>query len=128
MTAMDNIVRLATLQEDGELPPAAEDAIALLFAERFSDALRFVDDWGRWMRFGDAYWRRDTTRNAFDLVRTVCREVALECEKAVTAVASAKTVAAVERLAKSDRRLAATTAQWNAGEWAFSAAEDDDAA
>ena len=34
-----------------------------------------------------------------------------------TALASAKTVAAVERLAKADRRLAATIAQWDADQW-----------
>src|SRR6516165_9971244 len=44
---IDNIIRLAELQEDGELPPAAEDAIALLFAERYVDMLCFVDDWSR---------------------------------------------------------------------------------
>ena len=34
-----------------------------------------------------------------------------------SALASAKTVAAVERLAKSDRRLAATIEQWDADPW-----------
>jgi len=32
-------------------------------------------------------------------------------------IASAKTVAAVERLAKSDRRIAATVAQWDSDPW-----------
>ena len=41
------------------------------------------------------------------------------CDKAGTAsmLASAKTVAAVEKLAKSDRRLAATVDQWDADPW-----------
>ena len=34
-------------------------------------------------------------------------------------IASAKTVAAVERLAKADRRLAATAEQWDADPWLF---------
>ena len=34
MTTTNNIVRLAELQENGELPPTAEDAIALAFADR----------------------------------------------------------------------------------------------
>jgi putative DNA primase/helicase len=50
-------------------------------------------------------------------VREICREIAVECDRAASAVASAKTVAAVERLAKADRRLAATTAQWDAVDW-----------
>jgi putative DNA primase/helicase len=114
---LDNIIQLAELQENGELPPAAEDSLALHFADQHTDDLRFVDDWNRWMRFDTTHWIRDQTRHAFDLVRDICREVALECAKAASAVASAKTVAAVERLAKADRRLAATTAQWDAVDW-----------
>src|SRR5262249_25699423 len=51
----------------------------------------------------------------------VCRKVALECDsaKAAAAVASAKTVAAVERLAKADRRLAATADQWDTCPWSL---------
>jgi len=38
-------------------------------------------------------------------------------QKIAVAIASAKTVAAVERLARADRRLAATTDQWDADPW-----------
>jgi putative DNA primase/helicase len=56
---------------------------------------------------------------AFDFVRGICREVANECGKSKigVAIASAKTAAAVERLAKSDRRIAATVDQWDADSW-----------
>jgi putative DNA primase/helicase len=49
----------------------------------------------------------------------VCRYAAAQCNKAKTAsaIASAKTVYAVERLARSDRRLAATVDQWDADPW-----------
>ena len=49
----------------------------------------------------------------------VCRVAAAECnkEKIATVLASAKTVAAVERLARSDRRLAATAEQWDSNPW-----------
>ncbi len=63
-------------------------------------------------------WLPDETLHAFDLARVICREVAAGCEKPASVVASAKTVAAVERLAKADRRLAATAAQWDADGWA----------
>src|SRR5262249_10936170 len=61
------------------------------------------------------------TLHAFDRARAICREVALECDspKAAAAVASAKTVAAVERLAKADRRLAATADQWDTCPWSL---------
>ncbi|HVL21302.1 MAG TPA: hypothetical protein VM422_10035, partial [Amaricoccus sp.] len=48
-------------------------------------------------------------------------QAASECneERIASAIASAKTVAAVERLAKADRRLAATTDEWDANPWAL---------
>ena len=115
----DNVVRLAELQDRGELPPTAEEALALAFAARHEADLRHVAKWGRWLSFDGVRWQFDDTLHAFDHARDICREVALECEKPASTVASAKTVAAVERLAKADRRLAATTAQWDARPWLF---------
>ena len=113
----ENIVRLAELQDNGELPPTAEDAIALTFAERHAHELRYVAAWGRWLAFDGTRWQFDDTLHAFDRARAICREVALDSDKPATSVASAKTVAAVERLAKADRRLAATVAQWDSDGW-----------
>jgi putative DNA primase/helicase len=64
-------------------------------------------------------WKFDDTLQAFNLARTVCRAAAAECnvKRVAVAVASAKTVAAVERLARGDRRIAATTEQWDADPW-----------
>ncbi len=51
--------------------------------------------------------------------RTVARAAAAECGtgRIATAVASGKTVAAIERLAKADRSHAATIEQWDALPW-----------
>jgi hypothetical protein len=46
VTAAENIFKLAALQDNGELPAAAEDAIALDFAERHQVELRYVALWG----------------------------------------------------------------------------------
>jgi putative DNA primase/helicase len=124
---MDNILKLAALQDGGDIPAAAEDSIALLFAERYAHELRHVAAWGWWLSYDSSRWVRDETLHAFDLARAICREIAADCEKAANAVASAKTVAAVERLAKADRRLAATTSQWDADGWAFNTGDDEDA-
>ncbi len=50
------------------------------------------------------------------MARAICREASSACnqEKVRFSVASAKTVAAVERLAKADRRVAATVNQFDA--------------
>src|SRR5262245_36556372 len=116
---MDNIVRLAELQDSGELSPAAEESLALAYAERHAHEQRYVAAFGRWMHYDGTRWDFDDTLHALDRARAICREVALECDKAkvATAIASAKTVAAVERLAKADRRLAASADQWDTCSW-----------
>jgi putative DNA primase/helicase len=113
----DNIVRLANYQQSKQLSDIAEDSIALAFADRHAHELRYVHMWGRWLRCAKGRWAFDDTLHVFDLARDVCRETALAHDKPANAVASAKTVAAVERLAKADRRLAATVKQWDADPW-----------
>lgn len=101
-------------------PPAfSDEALALTFAERHADDLRYVAAWGKLLSWTGTHWRFDETLRAFDLARAICREAAAACNKPKIAavVASAKTVAAVERLAKADRRLAATVEQWDCDPW-----------
>jgi putative DNA primase/helicase len=78
------------------------------------------------MRYDGTRWDFDDTLHAFDRARAICREVAADCDKAklANAIASAKTVAAVERLAKADRRLAAAVNQWDTDPWLL---QDDSA-
>jgi putative DNA primase/helicase len=118
-----NIVQLTKLQDSGVLPPTAEDAIALAFAYRHSHELRYVDEWSRWLRYDGSCWNYDTTLYARDQVRAICREIAVEGDKPASAVASNKTVSGVQQLAKSDRRLAATSAQWDAANWLLNTEE-----
>lgn len=56
---------------------------------------------------------------ALDHARHICRAASAECNQpSVTKqIARAQTVAAVERLARADRRLAATASQWDADPW-----------
>lgn len=101
-------------------PPAfADEALALHFAERHVDDLRYVAAWSKWMVWDGVKWQADDTLAAFDRARRICREAAGKCNKPkiAVAIASAKTVAAVERLARADRRLAATIEQWDADPW-----------
>jgi putative DNA primase/helicase len=104
---------------DARPPEFADEALALRFAERHAHDLRYVDAWSKWLYWDGRRWLFDETLQAFDLARWVCREAAAKCTKpkVATGLASAKTVAAVERLAKADRRLAATVDQWDADPW-----------
>jgi putative DNA primase/helicase len=116
----DNIIRLAELE--GGISDTSEEAIALLFADRHAHELRYVAAWGRWLEFDGTRWAFDATLHAFDRSRAICREVASSFTKGT--VASAKTVAAIERLAKADRRLAATVEQWDADPWLLTAGDE----
>jgi putative DNA primase/helicase len=103
-------------------PPAfSDEALALRLAERHAPEWRYVATFGKWFVYNGIRWRIDETLEIFYLVRQICREAAAECRRKRLAVslASASTVAAVERLARSDRRLAATADQWDQDLWAI---------
>jgi putative DNA primase/helicase len=85
-----------------------EDRIALEFSALYVDRLRYVAPWGKWLEWDAARWRFEDTLHAFDLAREMCRDAQ---------DADSKTVAAVIALARTDRRQAATTAQWDADPW-----------
>ena len=102
----DNIVKLAELTQVGG---SGEDKLALAFAQEHAGNLRYVAVWGRWLAWDGTRWIPDDTLHTFDRVRSLCREI--------SAKASAQMVAAVERLARADRQLAATVDQWDADPW-----------
>jgi putative DNA primase/helicase len=105
------------LDLDASVPLAyTHEALALRFAERHLDRLRFVAAWNKWMLWADGCWRADDTLRAFSLTRLLLRQASATVNKRKIAqmLGDARTVAAVERLARADRRLTATTAQWDA--------------
>jgi putative DNA primase/helicase len=101
----------------------SDDALAQVFTERYGADLRYTAAWGRWSIWNGHAWKTDDTRRVLDLARDVCREVSKSCrrdEKLARHVASARTIAAVERLAQADqKRHAATVDQWDADLWAL---------
>ncbi len=101
---------------DDTAPLHSEEALALEFAERHADKLRYVEEWGRWYVWDGTCWRVDKTRKVFSLARQLCREVANMLNKGGERrrIASAKTRAAVVALAAEDHRLIATIEQWDA--------------
>jgi putative DNA primase/helicase len=100
-------------------PAFSDEALAIRFAAENAEKLRYVAAWSKWYVWNGKQWRVDDTKMAFNTVRKECRKAARECnqDSAAKALASAKTVAAVERLATADQRLAATTDQWDADPW-----------
>jgi putative DNA primase/helicase len=112
---------------DHSAPRYSDENLALRFADFHAHEMRYVAVWAKWMAYDGSRWRRDDTLNAFDRARVICRSVATTCNKDSIrmALASSKTVAAVERLARSDRRLAATIEQWDADDWLVNTGGDD---
>lgn len=104
-------------------PQYADEALALRFTARHEHDLRYVNLWGRWLRWDGRRWRADETLEAFDLARAIAREASAEVLsrdgpiKLAAAVASAKTVAAIERLARADRRHAKRAEDWDVDPW-----------
>src|SRR5215211_3534023 len=90
-------------------PLFSESDIADRFVQSHSKTLRYVAEWGQWMAYDGQRWREEKTLLAFDLVRSVCRELAYQSNQKHEPknLMSAKTIAAVERIAKADRRIAA---------------------
>ena len=89
----------------------SEDSLAADFA-RWNSALRFVSQWGRWMVWDEKVWTADETLAVFDKIRRFVR--ANSGQKA--SLLKAATVAAVERLARADRRFASTPSRWDAND------------
>lgn len=100
-------------------PEFSEDALALEFSARHKHELRYVARWGSWLLWDGARWQFENTHKAFDLARAVARDFANACDKDTTAkkLGAASTVAAIEKLARSDRRHAATVDIWDADPW-----------
>src|SRR5262249_16294136 len=103
--------------------PLTEDALALRFSERHAGDLRYIATMGQWQKWHGTRWRGEETHLAFDLARQSCREDAQTYGngRPQPQVYSAKTIAAVERMAKADRRQATTIEQWDANDWIVNA-------
>lgn len=100
-------------------PEFTDDALGLRFTEQFAPALRFVAAWNRWMIWDGKVWKKDDTLRVYDLVRRCVRSISGEATdpKVRAALAAAKTVAAIEKLVRSDRRHASSADQWDADPW-----------
>ncbi len=97
----------------------SQDQAAARFAGKYKDEMRFVAAWGKWFTWTGERWAEDATLLAFDRARKMCRAIAHKINRPGLArtMSSAATVAAVGRLAQSDRRLAALTSQWDSDPW-----------
>ena len=108
------------------LSAPTQDALAVWFASAYRERLRYVGAWKRWMEWDGRRWRADATLLATDLARAVCGQAAgavrdasdlsdpsAAAARALQRLGSAALPAAIERLARTDRALAAAPDQWD---------------
>lgn len=88
-----------------------EDGIALAFAAKHKDALRYCHHTGAWFAWTGQRWEREETKLAFSWAREMCRD--LNATKDAK-IAKASTAGAVERFAQADRAFAVTSKLWDA--------------
>lgn len=98
------------------LPKDCDDELALSFTAVYGQDLKYVALWNQWFQWDGTRWAEDDTLNCYDRARNICRARArlMDKERAAGDVASAKTVSAIERLARADRAHAAVTSQFDA--------------
>ncbi len=113
---------LAQTMTDGRVP-FSEDDLANKFSTEHADDLRYCEAWKRWLVRDQSRWRPDVTVRIFGLAREVCSRAAALCNQPSRKIASAATVAAVERLARSDLRHTAVVEQWDANQGIFNSKE-----
>ena len=112
-----------------DLPPRySEERLAAEFTRQNGAQWRYVEVWSRWFSWDGRRWAGEDTLRAFDLARKVAREMSVQArfdeelqpqqrEKVALSIASAKTIAAIERLARADRVHAVTSDLWDRDPW-----------
>ena len=99
------------------LPPYSDAMLAARAMRDRGADMRHVAAWGRWLVWDEGRWKDDATLEAMRRIGATCIEAAGEAPKLANGILSAKTIRAVESLARADARVAATTEQWDQDPW-----------
>ena len=95
---------------------ATDDALALAFTARYAEDWRYCAAWGKWLVWTGTHWEADETLLVPHLIRSVCREAAVKVDshRLAAKLLASSTVGGVDRLARTDRRHASTSEEWDA--------------
>lgn len=100
---------------------STEDGLASAFTRRYGEDWRYCAAWGKWLVWTGARWNPDQILHVAHLARGICRAASAMASTARTRakLASGSTMAAVEKIARSDPIHAATSDEWDADVWAL---------
>jgi len=87
-----------------------EDGIALAFADKHKDHLRFDHHIGKWFVWTGSHWKMEETKLAFCWARDLVRKMNFNSDNKL---AKAATASAVERYCQADRAFAVTSEVWD---------------
>jgi putative DNA primase/helicase len=93
-----------------------EDALALSFAEKFKDTLRYDHTAGAWYRWDDVAWCRDEKQQGLNLARETLQEISAAAKAAGALrekLGKVSTAANVEKFAKATPDFAVTGSIWD---------------
>lgn len=95
---------------------ATDDALALSFTSHYAEDWRYCAAWGKWLVWTATHWQADETLLVHHLIRSICREAAVKVDshRLAAKLLASSTVGGVDRLARSDRRHASTSDEWDA--------------
>ena len=111
-----------------DIPPEfSQDSLAEEFTRQNKDTLAYCGLLGKWLHWENNLWVVDDTALAVDLARRVCREAAImaldradlgsKANSIANSISSRNCFAAVEGIARSDRRHVVRPSQFDAEPW-----------
>jgi putative DNA primase/helicase len=96
----------------------SDEVLAQNFIDKHVADLRYTALWGQWLMWDGRRWAPDDKLATFSFARQLCYEQARLAEsRDAKNIASAGTVAAIERLARADQRIAVIVNEWDADPW-----------
>jgi putative DNA primase/helicase len=90
-----------------------QDTIAVRFGDEYEDRARFDHHSGKWFVWTGAIWLKNEDMLALDWARQLCRLFGTESSELARSLGTASAIGGVEKLARSDRRLAITSDQFD---------------
>ncbi len=104
----------AGADDDADDIELTEDGVALAFADRHRDYLRYCHDTGGWHTWTGTHWKLNRDGIAFTWARELVRSMNRKTELKIRAITGKAAFAgAVERFAQRDRAFAVTAETWD---------------